>query len=258
MSDSKECFFISPIGDEGSDVRERSNNLMKYIIEEAVSDYGYSVVRADQMDEPGSITSQVIQKTVDSELVVADLTDHNPNVFYELAVRHATGKPYIQLIESTDSIPFDISDFRTIQYGLDVREADQAREEIRAQLESLENGDPEFDNPISKSAEMQSLRESTDPSDQNLAEILQIITNLDRKVNRIENNMETSTSTLADFAPSEPPFEVELNDRTVVIDDQPVLRSAIADIASRADVSPQELESKLKAQGAKITSASPD
>src|SRR6056297_391725 len=110
MSEDKECFFIAPIGDEGSESRERSDKLMEYIVEEAVSDYGYSVTRADLMDEPGSITSQIIQTTVESELVIADLTGHNPNVFYELAVRHATGQPYIQLIESTESIPFDISD----------------------------------------------------------------------------------------------------------------------------------------------------
>lgn len=101
MSDDKECFFIAPIGDAESESRERSDKLMEYIVDEAVSDYGYSVTRADQMDQPGSITNQIIEKVVDSELVIADLTEHNPNVFYELAVRHATGEPFIQLIKST-------------------------------------------------------------------------------------------------------------------------------------------------------------
>ncbi|ELZ27635.1 hypothetical protein C475_06935 [Halosimplex carlsbadense 2-9-1] len=189
MNENKECFFIAPIGDEGSEVRKRSNKVMEYIVKEAVSDYGYSVTRADQMDQPGSITSQVIQKTVGSELVVADLTGHNPNVFYELAVRHATGEPYIQLIKSTESIPFDISDLRTIQYGLKVDEADQTREQIRGHLESIEDEDTEFDNPISESAEMQSLRESADPADQNLAEILQTMYRLDNRMEKLESGM---------------------------------------------------------------------
>jgi len=187
MSDDKECFFIAPIGDEGSKARERSNKVMEYIVKEAVSEYGYSVTRADQMDQPGSITNQVIQKTVGSELVIADLTGHNPNVFYELAVRHATGEPYIQLIKSNESIPFDISDLRTIKYGLDVDDADQARERIRGLLQSLEDEEPEFDNPISESAEMRSLRKSADPADQNLAEILDTMYKLDKKVSSIEN-----------------------------------------------------------------------
>lgn len=194
MSDDKECFFISPIGDEDSNVRDRSNKVMEYIIKKAVTEYGYSVTRADQMDEPGSITNQVIQKTVNSELVIADLTGHNPNVFYELAVRHATGEPYIQLIKTGESIPFDISDFRTIKYGLDVDEADQARERIRGLLQTLVDEEPEFDNPISESAEMQSLRESSDPADQNLAEILETMYKLDQKVGGLENKINNADS----------------------------------------------------------------
>jgi hypothetical protein len=196
MSDNKECFFIAPIGDNGSEIRKRSNKVMEYIVREAVSDYGYSVTRADQMDQPGSITSQVIQKTVDSELVIADLTGHNPNVFYELAVRHATGKPYIQLIKSTETIPFDISDLRTIQYGLEVDAADQAKEEIRGHLDSLEDKDTEFDNPISASAEMQSLRESEDPTDKNLAEILQTLYKLDNRMDKLEKRISTPVDDL--------------------------------------------------------------
>lgn len=189
MNGDKDCFFISPIGKAGSDSRSRSDKVLEFIINEVVPDFGYTVIRADQMDQPGSITTQIIQKTVDSDLVIADLTGHNPNVFYELAVRHATGEPYIQLIDSSESIPFDIADLRTIHYGLGVEEAAQAKDEIRSQLASLRDDDPEFDNPISQSAEMQSLRESTDPTDQNLAEVLQTISKLDRKIERIEHNM---------------------------------------------------------------------
>ena len=46
---------------------------------------------------------------------MADLSFHNPNVFYEVALRHATGRPTIHLIRSTDRIPFDIDQFRTIR-----------------------------------------------------------------------------------------------------------------------------------------------
>ncbi|SFR34080.1 hypothetical protein [Halogeometricum limi] len=189
MSDEKECFFIAPIGEEGSDIRERSDTLLEYVVEEAVTDYGYSVKRADQLDEPGSITSQIIEKTVESDLVVADLTGHNPNVFYELAVRHATGKPYIQLIHKNESIPFDIADLRTIKYELGVKEANDAADAIRGVLKLIDNGDTTFDNPISRSAEMRSLRESSDPEDHNLADILQVVSSLERKMDRLERDL---------------------------------------------------------------------
>lgn len=253
MSDDKECFFIAPIGDEGSEIRERSNKLMEYIVEEAVSNYGYSVTRADQMDQPGSITSQIIQMTVNSELVIADLTGHNPNVFYELAVRHATGKPYIQLIESSESIPFDISDLRTIQYGLGVEEADQAREQICSQLESLRDEDPEFDNPISRSAEMQSLRESTDPTDQNLAEILQTISRLDRKVDRLEANMVKSDPKFTQHTSRESTHSFEIDGHKFAIAGDTISRDVISSIAKETDKTSEEVEAIVTSRGIDVT-----
>jgi hypothetical protein len=57
------------------------------------------VFRADQIDTPGMTTSQVLRAVQESDLVVADLTGHNPNVFYELAVRHAVENSVIHVIE---------------------------------------------------------------------------------------------------------------------------------------------------------------
>lgn len=248
MSESKKCFFVAPIGDDGSDIRDRSNKLMEYIIDEAISDYGYSLTRADQMDQPGSITSQVIQETVNSDLVIADLTGHNPNVFYELAVRHATGKPCIQMININDSIPFDISDLRTVKYGLEVEEAQQAKEEIQAQLELLEEDESEFDNPISRSAEMQSLRESGDPTDQNLADVLQGISKLNQKVSRMEREIgDRRHKKLSDFGQDVELFD--LGDITLRVTDGEVERQAVMEVAQTESRDPEELIAYFESHG---------
>lgn len=189
MSEVKECFVICPIGSEGSDTRERADKLMEHIIEDAVGEFGYTPVRSDKMPDPGSITSQIIQKLVESDLVIADLTEHNPNVFYELAVRHATAKPYIQLIDSSESIPFDISDTRTIYYDFDISNAREASDRIQAHLETIEEQDPEFDNPISRSADLKYWRESGDPMQQNLADIMDGLNQLNMRLNRIEQKI---------------------------------------------------------------------
>ncbi|WP_154020394.1 hypothetical protein [Halorubrum halophilum] len=189
MSNPKECFVISPIGSEGSETREHANKLLKYIIREALEDYEYNVIRSDEMSEPGSITSQVIRKVVDSDLVIADLTDHNPNVFYELAIRHATGDPYIQLINTSQNIPFDISDLRTIKYNFDVSVAEQAVEEIQNQIDLIESDDPEFDSPVSKSAKLKSWEESEDPDSQSFAELVGFMEHLSSKLDRLENKV---------------------------------------------------------------------
>ena len=95
----KTCFVICPIGEEGTDIRERSDEILDEVITPAVTECGYeSPVRADKISIPGIITSQIIQQIIDADLVIADLTKHNANVFYELAVRHCVQKPVILLI----------------------------------------------------------------------------------------------------------------------------------------------------------------
>jgi len=243
MTDGKECFFIAPIDDEGTDTRNRTDKLMNYIIKEAVEDYGYSVVRSDKMDTPGSITRQIIGKIVNSELVIADLTDHNPNVFYELAVRHATGKPFIQLIRDNQTIPFDVADQRTIYYGLDVKEAEKTKNEIQAQLESLENGDIESENPISRSADMQSLRESEDPTDQNLAEVFDELSTLTKKVDHIERSINSQTKLGNQYEHLSVPIG---NKEYVFNKNKPVTKEAINRIVHDHDITEEELVSLLR------------
>lgn len=99
MSEKKICFVIAPIGEEGSETRKRSDQILKYIIAPAATECGYEPKRADSFATPGIITKQIIEQLIDAPLVIADLTDYNPNVFYELAVRHAVRKPVVQLID---------------------------------------------------------------------------------------------------------------------------------------------------------------
>src|SRR3974390_1966415 len=114
MNQEKICFVICPIGDENTPIRKRSDQIFKHIIEPAVKEDGYKCLRSDHIPSPGLITSQVIEHLINSDLVIADLSGHNPNVFYELTIRHAIQKPFIQLIERGEKIPFDISGLRTI------------------------------------------------------------------------------------------------------------------------------------------------
>ncbi|WP_250514735.1 hypothetical protein [Caballeronia sp. INDeC2] len=108
------CFYISPIGSAGSDERKHSDLMLGSIVEPALEGFGLTVVRADQIDKPGTITRQIFDYLLRSRLVVVDLSFHNPNVFYELAVRHAARLPVVQIIRASDRIPFDVNQMRTI------------------------------------------------------------------------------------------------------------------------------------------------
>ena len=168
---SKICFVIAPIGEPESDTRKRSDLILRHVIRPAVEAKGYTATRADDISEPGIITSQVIQHVVDDPLVVADLTDRNPNVFYELAVRHAIRKPFIQIINMGESIPFDVAATRTVFVDHhDLDNVETAKKEIVNQITALESDLSGLETPISMSLDLQNLRRSENPGERSLAD----------------------------------------------------------------------------------------
>lgn len=60
------------------------------------------------------ITSQVLEFLKKSKLAIADLSYLNPNVFYEVALRHALLLPVVQIIRKADRLPFDVNQSRTL------------------------------------------------------------------------------------------------------------------------------------------------
>lgn len=114
----KTCFVVSPIGDVGSDIRSNADKLFKYIISPVCKSCGFEPVRVDQINDSDSITQTIIDKLLSSELVIADISGHNPNVFYEMGYRKCTNKPIIHLKTKGESIPFDVNTTRTFEYDL--------------------------------------------------------------------------------------------------------------------------------------------
>src|SRR6202043_2278908 len=77
-------------------------------------EFDLTVVRADQMGKPGMIGKQVIEHILRARVVIVDLSFHNPNVFYELCLRHVTRLPPVQVKRTVDTIRFDLNQCRTI------------------------------------------------------------------------------------------------------------------------------------------------
>lgn len=147
------CFYITPIGSEGSEQRMHADLFMGSIVEPALNELGFKIVRSDTINTAGMITSQIIEHLVKAKLVVADLSYHNPNVFYELSLRHSLGKPIIHLIRSADTIPFDIHSFRTIRiddssiYSF-VPQIESYKAAVSTQARQLLDSTDPVDNPI--------------------------------------------------------------------------------------------------------------
>jgi hypothetical protein len=110
------CFVIGPIGNRETMTRKRSDALFRFIITPAVSELGYDPITADRVSEQGVVTNQVIKRISKAPLVIADLSDGNPNVFYELAIRHYLRRPLVHMLVEGERLPFDLAGVRIIEY----------------------------------------------------------------------------------------------------------------------------------------------
>jgi hypothetical protein len=124
------CFILMPFG-------EWSDRYFKDIYVPATKDAGFEPVRADVVFSTGSVIKQIWEQIGKAKVLLAELTGKNPNVFYELGLAHASGKPVVLISAIIEDVPFDLRHLRTIIY--DVCEPDWG-EKLRKNLtEYLKN-----------------------------------------------------------------------------------------------------------------------
>ena len=137
------CFVVSPIGDAGSETRDNADKLLKHIIVPVCNSCGFSVERVDQLNDFDSITQTIIEKLQSADLVIAVISEHNPNVFYEMGYRKCTGKPIIHLKRKNEHIPFDVNTIRTFEYDLtDLDSVEAIKDRLQQTISAFSIAEP--------------------------------------------------------------------------------------------------------------------
>ncbi|MBD1428178.1 hypothetical protein [Sphingobacterium litopenaei] len=167
-----------------------------------LNEHGFEPLPAHHIDSTGSINKQIIEKIVNCELVIANLTSVNPNVMYELAIRHSFGKRVITVAEHGTKLPFDIIDQRTIFYSDTMHGVDKFKPELSKAIKKCieENEDIQnISNPIYDAVKQIAEIKSLPEKDRNALEI--ILNKLNNIIPSLANkdNYDNSKETYFDY-----------------------------------------------------------
>ena len=141
MGDRSLAFVLMPFEEEFDPVYE---SFMKPSLE----DGGFDVDRADDIESQRNILRDVLEQIERSDLIVADLTSGNPNVFYELGLAHAFRKPVVLVTQSIEEVPFDLRQYRLLEYNTHFAEIDKAREKLTDYAKRFLEGELRFGSPV--------------------------------------------------------------------------------------------------------------
>jgi hypothetical protein len=143
------CFVVMPIG-KGKDC-ERWRDIYEGVFKQSVEASGLDLrcERADDIHESGSIMKQVLIQLNSARIVLADLTTRNPNVFYELGIRHALEKRSVLVGQSPDDSPFDTNQYRMLVYRYPVDFSDDFHINVCQFLKDALHSPDKPDNPVS-------------------------------------------------------------------------------------------------------------
>ena len=102
-------------------------------IKNELDNIGFICNRADDVSGSPIIFNKILSEMFSSRFIIAELTHNNPNVFYELGIAHALGKPTILISKSIENMPFDIQQNRVVLY----KDNDDLEEKLSKELSRI-------------------------------------------------------------------------------------------------------------------------
>lgn len=143
------CFIATPIGSPNSEIRRKAEGVINSVLKPILLEMEFEVFVPQEMPDSGSITKTVLQHILNDDLVIANLTELNANVVYELATRHAARKPVVCIAERGTQLPFDFAPERVLFYQNDMLGVNILKKDIKPFIDfALQEKDENRSNPI--------------------------------------------------------------------------------------------------------------
>lgn len=124
------CFYLGPFCDP-------FNTIYCDHIVKAAQREGFSIERADDIFGTQPIIEDIWEAINSSTVVIADATERNPNVMYEIGMAHTVGKPVVILAQTIDDVPFDLKHYRCVIYTYTPRGCAELEEKVAQTIRFL-------------------------------------------------------------------------------------------------------------------------
>ena len=148
MNNKKRCFVIMPFSRTKSCTKQGWTGIFKGIVKPAVEGSGLGYECERSVAERQNIIKGILEALNKANVVIADLTDNNPNVFYELGVRHTLTNRTILIAQGEKHIPFDLRLYPTTFYSKSLTNIEEFKDNIKKKLEDIEKNPERSDNPV--------------------------------------------------------------------------------------------------------------
>ena len=157
----------------------------------AFENCGYKCERAKPMT--GGLLESIVESLSQSNIVLADITDRNSNVFYELGIRHSIKKGTI-IVSQGGMVPSDLGGQWYLQYGLNPAQVRTFKDEIKRLLNEIETKPDKADSPVSVYLERENRMVSSVIQRENVKKLAALHTELTRNIHVFERLMTSSIS----------------------------------------------------------------
>lgn len=244
------CFVIMPISDAHGYEPGHFGRVYEHILKPAIVAAGYLPIRADDTIKTDYIAVGIIQKIVESEMVICDFSARNPNVMYELGIRHAFNKPVALIKDRRTDKVFDIQGLRYVEYDDSLR-IDTVQKDISKISGAIQETAGANGKGVNSVVQLAGITAAEIPAKQQVSGetqlILSAIGSLERRVDGIENKGRIASRffTTADE-------KVTFQDNTTAELDDEIFNQTGELIGNLVDIHPDDEKIFIKKEDGKI------
>ncbi len=202
------CFVIMPIADMLGYDPGHFGRVYEYLLKPAIESAGYIPVRADDTSKTDYIVVGIIQKIVESEMVVCDLSARNANVMYELGIRHAFNKPVVLIKDSRTEKVFDIQGLRYTLYDETLR-VDSVEKDISKIGQSIKETAASEERDLNSIVKLAGIHAAEAPRRTEVSSETQLILNALHSIEARVSNIESIKSPQYFISPSPPASQAQ-------------------------------------------------